>query len=357
MKSVSFKVLALCMTLALAACNSSSNSNGGSPSQPKPSTPAEVDLQQLDGNESVTEPLSANEEAVVYETLTDIGRANYLSSKSQEKNSPVEGDGDEAGKMTKQMQIGLNKNPQTAKQVGFFDQELLAQNVLNAINQQQLCNPKVTNQKDQSSSVTKFSTSGVQCPMVMEVDATALSTGAGPGQTNIDVQLNGSMKFAMNEAAMPGLQNQDLKSGSVLVSATMKLKVPSETDRNFNQSGKGKFSGTLVSKRLGLIEFSQTMIFASAMDLSGNQGGTGITARSVAQIEMKAAGKHAVLTVKMDSASTPSTTCSLNKKSIALAKCQQIIDQMDLETRSGAQAPDEDGGSNDSLLINRLSTK
>lgn len=331
MKSFTIKSAVLCAVLALSACNSSSSSNGGGTPAPVPQGPGDVNVNQFDENENSTSELSADDQVVAMDALTDVGRTTYVSDKTQNANKPQNGETNnpQPQPMVAALIAKSNENEKTPAGEGkYFDNEALSQNIIQAVNNKQLCNPQIQQNGSESKSDVKFTTSGSKCPMIIETIASMNSSKVGE---TIDVVASGTSKFVFNEQALQALKQQDLLSGDLSLKMNMKIKFPTEQSPDMTASGSGEDTGKFVSRKLGEIVGSKKVIFATEMKGVMN-GGNGnqtsmptMVARSVVQIELRAAGKRAVFTVKMDSQATEPVKCTLNKKAISIEQCEEMI--------------------------------
>ena len=182
--------------------------------------------------------------------------------------------------------------------------------------------------------------------MIME---TKLEVNNVQTQTNSDAKATGSFKFTMNENALAAVKRQDLISGEMNVNFSQKSKYPSEADSTFTMAGNGSYTGTLVSKRLGTVQFSQTDVMSMSMDtkqpVANGEAGPGaagqgtanpmaFTMKAVSQIELKAQGKRVVFTVKMDSTAAEPVVCTMNKKKVEIEKCKELVNQLALKPQT-----------------------
>jgi len=353
MKSLTIKSAVLCAVLALSACNSSSSSNGGGTPAPVPQGPSDVNVNQFDDNENSTTELSTDDQTVALDALTDVGRSTYVSSKTQDANKPQ--DGETNNPQPKPIiaalvaQLNENEKPQAAAGQ-FYDSEALSQSIIQAVNQKQLCNPQFQQNASETKQDLKFTTSGPKCPMVIE---TIASMNNSKVEETFDVIASGTSKFVFNEQALPALKQQDLLSGDISLKINMKIKFPTEKSPDMAASGSGEESGKFISRKLGEIAGSKKMIFATEMKGVINNGNGNQTsmptmvARSVVQIELRAAGKRAVFTVKMDSQATEPVKCTLNKKAISLEQCEEMINKLNLreQTQPGLKNGSSEGSS------------
>lgn len=347
MNSLTIKSAILCLALAVSSCNSSTDSKGGGTPAPvaPPSSPSDVNVDQFDENEKSTTELSSEEQAVAFETLTDVGRSSYVGSKTQDANTPQEKTGSEnEGPVQPKPFVGaLVSNEKTQGSEGqFYDKETLSQNIIQTVNQKQLCNPQVQQNSSEAKSDLKFTTSGTKCPMVIQSAISVVNTNV---QDSFDVSADGTFKFIYNEQALPALKKQDLLSGELNLKMKMKIKFPTEQSPDMTTSGSGEESGKYISRKLGEVIGTKKVSFATEMKglmsggpnnsgSSGNSGMPVMVARSVVQIELRTAVKKVVLTVKMDSQNAEPVKCSLNKKSIDLDQCEELINKLNLREQT-----------------------
>ena len=352
MKSLTIRSALFCLVIAMSGCNSSSNSNGGGKPAPTPNGPGDVNVNQFDDNEKSTSELSANDQAVAFDALTDVGRSTYVNSKTQDAHSPNAGH--ETNPQPKPLVAAFvtkstdNEKPKSADGQ-FYDSEELSQNMIKAVNQKQLCNPQVQQNVSELKSDMKFTTSGTKCPMIIETILSVTNTNSEGTYSSV---ADGTFKFAFNDLALPALKQQDLLSGDLTIKMNVKIKYPTEASPDMTTSGSGEESGKFISRKLGEMNGSKKMIFASEMKGVMNSGGTGggqgnivipeMVARSVVQIELRAAGKRAVFTVKMDSQAVEPVKCTLNQKVIDLDQCEEMINKLNLREQT---QPGQNSGS------------
>ena len=343
MKSLTINTLVLCAMLALSSCYSSSSNKGGTTPTPPPNGTGDVNVDQFDANENSTEPLSESDQDVAMAAMTDVGRATHVQGKTQDANTPAT-PGGQLIDSTNKFSLLKDNQGQDQNQGSYYDQEQLSQQIIAAVNNQQKCNPTVTGNQSATGGDVKFTTSGAQCPMIMTMQMN--SSVASTGQMQ-DIKASGAFKFAFNEQALTKLKEQDLISGDTTMSVTMKSKnsEPNAAINEMGSSGTIEQSGKLVSKRLGQIEANMKMVFAFEMKAPQGQMPSFVS-KSVAQIELKAVNKRAVLTVKMDSQAAEPVKCTLNKKAIDLQLCEEMINKLNLNKQGQSQSPVADGETN-----------
>jgi hypothetical protein len=331
-------ILMLVITLGLTGCNNSSSSDKKAPAAPTPGAP--IDLNQLDENENSTNDLSAEEQDVAYETMTDAGRVKYINSTSQD-NTDAKNEDHALVAVVKTDKItpASNQKTETAPtEEKYFDNEELAKSILAAVNDKALCSPtiKKTEQTAEHTAV-HFSTSGANCALIME---TKLDVSNDQSETNSETKATGSFKFKMNDAALDAIKEQDILSGEMNINFNQKSKFPSPSDSIFSMAGQGTTAGTYISRRLGPVQFSQTDVVSMVMDTNpktspetgpSTANPMNFKINAVSQIELKALNKRVVFTVKMDSTADEPVVCSMNKKKVDIEKCKELVNQLGLK--------------------------